>query len=64
MTPYEQKLLEEYLTHLNILGKEGTDPNFDAWYQEVRYAQGPNTPQMLQEVDGHLQTPHLGPALK
>ena len=44
MTGEEQELLEKYLTHLNILGKDGTHPHIKAWYQEVRYAQGPNAP--------------------
>ena len=50
MTPYEQGLLEQYLTHLNILGEEGTHPNFDVWYQEVRYTQGPNAVRTLEEA--------------
>ena len=41
MTPYEQELLEKYLAHLNIVGHEGDCPDFEAWYQTVRYAQGP-----------------------
>ena len=44
MTSEEQELLEQYLTHRNVLGDEGTHPSIDAWYQEVRYAQGPNAP--------------------
>ena len=40
----EKELLKRYLTHLNILGKDGTHPHIEAWYQEVRYAQGPNAP--------------------
>ena len=45
MTEDERELLEQYLTHLNILGEEATHPDFEAWYQEVRYArgQGPRT---------------------
>ena len=35
MTGEEQQLLEQYLTHLNVLGEEGTHPDFEAWYQEV-----------------------------
>ena len=50
MTSEEQELPEQYLTHLNVLGDEGTHPDFDAWYQEVRYAQGPNAPQSLEEA--------------
>ena len=44
MTSEEQELLEQYLTYRNVLGDEGTHPSIDAWYQEVRYAQGPNAP--------------------
>ena len=36
MTAEEQQLLEQYLTHLNVLGPEGSYPGFEAWYQEVR----------------------------
>ena len=50
MTGEEQELLEQYLTHLNVLGEEGTHPNIDAWYQEVRYARGPDAPQSLEEA--------------
>ena len=49
MTDEEQQLLEQYLTYLNVLGEEGTHSDFDAWYQEVRYAQGPNAPSPLKE---------------
>ena len=38
MTPYEQKLLEKYLAHLNIVGDEGDYPDFESWYQAIRYA--------------------------
>ena len=41
MTAEEQKLLENYLTHLSVLGEEGSYPDFETWYQAVRYAQGP-----------------------
>ena len=44
MTGEEQELLEQYLTHLNVLGDEGSYPGFEAWYQEVRYAQRPGGP--------------------
>ena len=44
MTGEEQELLGKYMNHLNILGEEGTHPSIDAWYQEVRYALGPNAP--------------------
>ena len=45
MTGEEQELLEKYLTELNVLGPDGGHPHFEAWYQEVRYAQGPNAPE-------------------
>ena len=35
---------------LNRLGEEGTHPDFDAWYQEARYAQGPEAPATLEEA--------------
>ena len=44
MTPYEQKLLEQYLTHLNVIGDDGDYTDFESWYQAVRYAQGPGRP--------------------
>ena len=50
MTIEEKELLKSYLTDLNVLGKEGTHPHFEAWYQEVRYAQGPNAPHSLMEA--------------
>ena len=50
MTSEEQELLEQYLTYRNVLGDEGTHPSIDAWYQEVRHAQGPNAPQSLEEA--------------
>ena len=50
MTPYEQELLEEYLTHLNVIGHEGDYPDFEAWYQAVRHAQGSSAPTTLQEA--------------
>ena len=50
MTGEEQELLEKYLTHLNVLGDEGSYPDFGAWYQEVRYAQGPGAPTTLQKA--------------
>ena len=50
MTLEEQELLKKYLTHLNILGKDGTHPHFEAWYQEVRYAQGPNAPHSVMKA--------------
>ena len=50
MTGEEKDLLKKYLTHLNVLGKDGSHPHFEAWYQEVRYAQGPNAPHNLMEA--------------
>ncbi len=50
MTAEEQKLLENYLTHLSVLGEEGSYPDFETWYQAVRYAQGPGAPTTLQEA--------------
>ena len=50
MTGKEQDLLQQYLTQLNVLGEGGTNPNIDAWHQEVRYALGPNAPQSLEEA--------------
>ena len=31
MTGEEQELLEQYLTHLNILGQQGTHPPSSCW---------------------------------
>ena len=50
MTAEEQKLLENYLTHLSVLGEEGSYPDFETGYQAVRYAQGPGAPTTLQEA--------------
>ena len=50
MTGEEKELLKKYLTHLNVLGKDGSHPYFEAWYQEVRYAQGPNAPKTVMEA--------------
>ena len=50
MTVEEQELLQQYLTDLNVLGDEGGYPDFEAWYQEVRYAQGPSAPRSLMEA--------------
>ena len=50
MTDEEQGLLEQYLTQLNILGEDGTHSDFEAWYQEVRYARGPSAPRTLEEA--------------
>ena len=50
MTGEEQELLEKYLTHLNVIGYEGEYPDFESWYQDVRYAQGPGAPVTLEEA--------------
>ena len=50
MTGAEKELLEKYLTHLNILGEDGTHHDFEAWYQEIRYARGPSAPRTLEEA--------------
>ena len=50
MTGEEQELLEKYLAHQNVIGDEGDYPDFEAWYQEVRYAQGPGAPATLEEA--------------
>ena len=50
MTIEEKELLKSYLTHLDILGQEGTHAHIEAWYQEVRYAQGPNAPHSVMEA--------------
>ena len=50
MTPYEQELLEEHLTHLNVVCYKGDYPDFESWYQAVRYAQGATAPQSLEEA--------------
>ena len=50
MTGEDQELPGKYLTHLNVLGPEGDYPDFEAWYQEVRYAQGPGAPRTLEEA--------------
>ena len=50
MTADEQQLLEKYLAHLNLIGHEGDYPDFEAWYQAVRYAQGPAAPRTVEEA--------------
>ena len=50
MTPYEQELLEKYLAHLNVVGGESEYTDFEAWYQAVRYAQGPGAPRTVEEA--------------
>ena len=50
MTGEEKELLKKYLTELNVLGPDGSHPHFEAWYQEVRYAQGPNAPRTVMEA--------------
>ena len=42
MTGEEKELLKKYLTEQNLLGPDGSYPHIEAWYQEVRYAQGPH----------------------
>ena len=44
MTGEEQDLSEKYLAHRNVIGDEGDYPDFESWYQAVRYAQGPSAP--------------------
>ena len=50
MAGEEKDQLKNQLTHLNVLGNDGSHPHFEAWYQEVRYAQGPNAPKTLMEA--------------
>ena len=50
MTGEEKDLLKKYLAHRNVIGEEGDYPNFEAWYQEIRYAQGPAAPTTLEEA--------------
>ena len=50
MTGEEQELLTHYLTHLNLLGPGGAYPDFDTWYEEIRYARGAHAPQTLEEA--------------
>ena len=50
MTGEEKELLKKYLTELNVLGPDGSHPHFESWYQEVRYAQGPNAPRTVMEA--------------
>ena len=50
MTPDEQELLGKYLAHRNVIGDEGEYPDFESWYQAVRYAQGPGAPTTLGEA--------------
>ena len=62
MTSEEQEFLEQYLTHLNVLGDEGAHPDFDAWYQEVRYAQGltPHPPTVPGQYPGRVSPAPTG----
>ena len=39
----------KYLTHLNATGDNGGYPDFEEWYQAVRYGQGSGAPATLQE---------------
>ena len=50
MTPYEEELLKNYLTHLNILGEDGDFVDFEDWYQLVRYANGNGAPRTVEEA--------------
>ena len=50
MTGEEQDLSEKYLAHRNVIGDEGDYPDFESWYQAVRYAQGPSAPRTVQEA--------------
>ena len=50
MTEEAKNLLKKYLIELNVLGSDGAHPHFEAWYQEVRYAQGPNAPRTVEEA--------------
>lgn len=50
MTVEEKELLKSYLTHLNILGEDGSYPDFEAWHQEIRYVQGPSAPRTLEQA--------------
>ena len=50
MTPYEEELLVKYLTYLNVVDVEGDYADFEAWYQTVRYGQGPGAPRTLEEA--------------
>ena len=68
MTPDEQELLEKYLAHRNVIGDEGEYPDFESWYQAVRYAQGPGSPShpgrgVRTALQGHpRRRPDLQPA--
>ena len=50
MTPYEEELLTKYLSHLNVLGKDGDFADFEDWHQVVRYASGPGAPCTVEEA--------------
>ena len=50
MTGEEKELLKKYLTEQNLLGPDGSYPHIEAWYQEVRYAQGPHAPRTVMEA--------------
>ena len=50
MTPYEEELLTKYLSHLNVLGKDGDFADFEDWHQVVRYASGPGAPRTVEEA--------------
>ena len=66
MTPCEQELVEKYLAHRNVIGHEGDYPDFESWYQAVRYAQGTGP---RENAGGGLGTalqrrPRSGPSLQ
>ena len=44
MTGEEQELLEQYLTHLNVLGEEGTHPDFEAGTRRSATPRAPTLP--------------------
>ncbi len=50
MASYEQQLQEKYLTNLYMLGEEGSYPNVEIGYQEIRHARGANAPRTLEEA--------------
>ena len=46
MTGGEQELLEKYLTHLKFPGVDGSYPDLETWYKEVRCARGQPSPDL------------------
>ena len=59
MTGGEQELLEKYLTHLKFPGVDGSYPDLETWYKEVRCACAPALPGPWSKprscVQGHLE---------